>query len=120
MGWVPLGSSSAPLTSFCLCSQLHRTALHWACLKGHGQLVNKLLAAGAAIEARDLVRSKARPHRGCGGSSSQAFRPRGSEHRDALCCSWTGHLCSGPAVEDTWTSSNCCLTGELRSMHRTR
>lgn len=37
--------------------KLHRTALHWACLKGHGQLVSKLLAAGAAVDARDLVRT---------------------------------------------------------------
>jgi hypothetical protein len=37
--------------------QLHRTALHWACLKGHSQLVNKLLAAGATVDARDLVRT---------------------------------------------------------------
>uniref|UniRef100_A0A5F9CG07 Ankyrin repeat domain 23 n=1 Tax=Oryctolagus cuniculus TaxID=9986 RepID=A0A5F9CG07_RABIT len=35
--------------------KLHRTALHWACLKGHGQLVSKLLAAGAAVDARDLL-----------------------------------------------------------------
>uniref|UniRef100_A0A8D2CTD3 Ankyrin repeat domain 23 n=1 Tax=Sciurus vulgaris TaxID=55149 RepID=A0A8D2CTD3_SCIVU len=34
---------------------LHRTALHWACLKGHIQLVNKLLAAGATVDARDLL-----------------------------------------------------------------
>nr|XP_020021577.1 ankyrin repeat domain-containing protein 23 isoform X2 [Castor canadensis] len=66
--------------------KLHRTALHWACLKGHSQLVNKLLAAGATVDARDL----------------------------------TGHLCSGPAAEDTWTSSNSCLTREPRSMHGTR
>ncbi|XP_060043501.1 ankyrin repeat domain-containing protein 23 isoform X4 [Erinaceus europaeus] len=66
--------------------KLHRTALHWACLKGHSQLVNKLLEAGAAVDARDL----------------------------------TGHLCSGHAVEDTWTSSNSCLTKEQRSMLKTR
>uniref|UniRef100_A0A2K6TDI1 Ankyrin repeat domain 23 n=1 Tax=Saimiri boliviensis boliviensis TaxID=39432 RepID=A0A2K6TDI1_SAIBB len=35
--------------------KLHRTALHWACLKGHSQLVNKLLAAGATVDARDLL-----------------------------------------------------------------
>ncbi|XP_060043500.1 ankyrin repeat domain-containing protein 23 isoform X3 [Erinaceus europaeus] len=35
--------------------KLHRTALHWACLKGHSQLVNKLLEAGAAVDARDLL-----------------------------------------------------------------
>ncbi|XP_023396911.1 ankyrin repeat domain-containing protein 23 isoform X1 [Loxodonta africana] len=35
--------------------QLHRTALHWACLKGHSQLVNKLLKAGASVDARDLL-----------------------------------------------------------------
>uniref|UniRef100_A0A4X1W367 Uncharacterized protein n=1 Tax=Sus scrofa TaxID=9823 RepID=A0A4X1W367_PIG len=35
--------------------KLHRTALHWACLKGHGQLVNKLLEAGATVDARDLL-----------------------------------------------------------------
>ncbi|XP_038939499.1 ankyrin repeat domain-containing protein 23 isoform X2 [Rattus norvegicus] len=75
--------------------KLHRTALHWACLKGHRQLVNKLLAAGAAIETRDL-------------------------HFDTLRCSWTGRLCSGPAVEDTWTFSSSCLTRELRSTHKTR
>lgn len=38
-------------------SQLCRTALHWACLKGHSQLVNKLLEAGATVDARDLVRT---------------------------------------------------------------
>lgn len=61
-----VGSSREQLCSlgliFCLRSQLHRTALHWACLKGHRQLVNKLLAAGAAIEARDLVSLKGGPH----------------------------------------------------------
>ncbi|XP_041613112.1 ankyrin repeat domain-containing protein 23 isoform X2 [Vulpes lagopus] len=36
-------------------AKLHRTALHWACLKGHGQLVNRLLEAGAAVDARDLL-----------------------------------------------------------------
>lgn len=36
-------------------SKLHRTALHWACLKGHNQLVNKLLEAGATVDTRDLV-----------------------------------------------------------------
>uniref|UniRef100_F7ABL7 Ankyrin repeat domain 23 n=1 Tax=Equus caballus TaxID=9796 RepID=F7ABL7_HORSE len=45
--------------SLCLTSrlhpQLHRTALHWACLKGHSQLVNKLLEAGATVDARDLL-----------------------------------------------------------------
>nr|KAF6428909.1 ankyrin repeat domain 23 [Molossus molossus] len=35
--------------------KLHRTALHWACLKGHGQLVNKLLEAGAIVDTRDLL-----------------------------------------------------------------
>uniref|UniRef100_A0ABI7XE38 Ankyrin repeat domain 23 n=1 Tax=Felis catus TaxID=9685 RepID=A0ABI7XE38_FELCA len=35
--------------------KLHRTALHWACLKGHSQLVNKLLEAGATVDARDLL-----------------------------------------------------------------
>ncbi|XP_008050915.1 ankyrin repeat domain-containing protein 23 isoform X2 [Carlito syrichta] len=35
--------------------KLHRTALHWACLKGHSQLVNKLLTAGATVDARDLL-----------------------------------------------------------------
>uniref|UniRef100_A0A8C5V489 Ankyrin repeat domain 23 n=1 Tax=Microcebus murinus TaxID=30608 RepID=A0A8C5V489_MICMU len=35
--------------------KLHRTALHWACLKGHSQLVNKLLAAGATVDPRDLL-----------------------------------------------------------------
>uniref|UniRef100_A0A452FHW5 Ankyrin repeat domain 23 n=1 Tax=Capra hircus TaxID=9925 RepID=A0A452FHW5_CAPHI len=35
--------------------QLHRTALHWACLKGHCELVNKLLEAGAAVDTRDLL-----------------------------------------------------------------
>ncbi|XP_047707993.1 ankyrin repeat domain-containing protein 23 isoform X1 [Prionailurus viverrinus] len=39
----------------CLYPQLHRTALHWACLKGHSQLVNKLLEAGATVDARDLL-----------------------------------------------------------------
>lgn len=39
----------------CVSPQLHRTALHWACLKGHSRLVSKLLAAGAAVDARDLV-----------------------------------------------------------------
>ncbi|TKC44224.1 hypothetical protein EI555_018823 [Monodon monoceros] len=34
--------------------QLHRTAWHWACPKGHSQLVNKLLEAGATVDARDL------------------------------------------------------------------
>ncbi|XP_045627633.1 ankyrin repeat domain-containing protein 23 isoform X4 [Ursus americanus] len=37
-----------------------------------------------------------------------------------LFCSWTGHRCSGPAVEDTWTSSNSCLTGAPRSTPGTR
>lgn len=41
-----------------LCPQLHRTALHWACLKGNQQLVNKLLEAGANVDARDLVSSR--------------------------------------------------------------
>ncbi|KAF6270378.1 ankyrin repeat domain 23 [Rhinolophus ferrumequinum] len=35
--------------------KLRRTALHWACLKGHSQLVNKLLEAGATVDARDLL-----------------------------------------------------------------
>uniref|UniRef100_A0A3Q1MY81 Ankyrin repeat domain 23 n=1 Tax=Bos taurus TaxID=9913 RepID=A0A3Q1MY81_BOVIN len=35
--------------------KLHRTALHWACLKGHCELVNKLLEAGAAVDTRDLL-----------------------------------------------------------------
>lgn len=30
--------------------------MHWACLKGHSQLVNKLLEAGAIVDTRDLVR----------------------------------------------------------------
>uniref|UniRef100_A0A8C6C5T4 Ankyrin repeat domain-containing protein 23 n=1 Tax=Monodon monoceros TaxID=40151 RepID=A0A8C6C5T4_MONMO len=34
--------------------KLHRTAWHWACPKGHSQLVNKLLEAGATVDARDL------------------------------------------------------------------
>lgn len=41
--------------------QLHRTALHWACLKGHCELVNKLLEAGAAVDTRDLVRPREGP-----------------------------------------------------------
>ncbi|XP_036158139.1 ankyrin repeat domain-containing protein 23 isoform X2 [Myotis myotis] len=46
-----------PTTSFPsrLHHQLHRRALHWACLKGHSQLVNKLLEAGAAVDTRDLL-----------------------------------------------------------------
>lgn len=60
--------------SLCLTSrlhpQLHRTALHWACLKGHSQLVNKLLEAGATVDARDLVRP------GDGPSSRQTPAPQ--------------------------------------------
>lgn len=55
------GGSRALLPISHLHPQLHRTALHWACLKGHGQLVNKLLEAGAAVDARDLVRSREGP-----------------------------------------------------------
>ncbi|XP_058134099.1 ankyrin repeat domain-containing protein 23 [Dasypus novemcinctus] len=35
--------------------KLHRTALHWACLRGHGQLARRLLEAGADTDARDLL-----------------------------------------------------------------
>ncbi|XP_055984424.1 ankyrin repeat domain-containing protein 23 isoform X1 [Sorex fumeus] len=35
--------------------KLHRTALHWASLKGNLQLVKKLLEAGANVDARDLL-----------------------------------------------------------------
>ncbi|XP_075419303.1 ankyrin repeat domain-containing protein 23 isoform X1 [Tenrec ecaudatus] len=41
--------------------KLHRTALHWASLKGHSQLVTKLLEAGADVDARDLVRDLRSP-----------------------------------------------------------
>lgn len=75
-GWA---GGSRP--SFLLCSQLHRTALHWACLKGHGQLVDKLLEAGAAVEARDLVRNKGRPS--SEGGSSSALQACGSMHPGA-------------------------------------
>lgn len=57
-------SRGRPCSLFLISSlhpQLHRTALHWACLKGHGQLVSKLLEAGAAVDARDLVRSGESP-----------------------------------------------------------
>eukprot|EP00069_Balaena_mysticetus_P010401 bmy_06881T0 len=42
-------------------ARLHRTAWHWACPKGHSQLVNKLLEAGATVDARDLVRTREGP-----------------------------------------------------------
>uniref|UniRef100_A0A5F8G962 Ankyrin repeat domain 23 n=1 Tax=Monodelphis domestica TaxID=13616 RepID=A0A5F8G962_MONDO len=35
--------------------QFHRTALHWASLKGHSQIVDKLLEAGATVDARDML-----------------------------------------------------------------
>lgn len=50
-----------PAPDLPLSPQLHRTALHWACLKGHYELVNKLLEAGAAVDARDLVRPREGP-----------------------------------------------------------
>ncbi|XP_020839930.1 LOW QUALITY PROTEIN: ankyrin repeat domain-containing protein 23 [Phascolarctos cinereus] len=33
----------------------HRTALHWASLKGHSQIVNKLWKAGATVDGRDML-----------------------------------------------------------------
>ena len=84
--------------------QLHRTALHWACLKGHCELVNKLLEAGAAVDTRDLVRlRKGHPH----GKPPTGF-PQHQGELGASVCSWTGPQCSGPAAEGTWTSSNSC------------
>ncbi|XP_027707940.1 ankyrin repeat domain-containing protein 23 isoform X2 [Vombatus ursinus] len=35
--------------------EFHRTALHWASLKGHSQIVNKLLEAGATADAREML-----------------------------------------------------------------
>ncbi|KAM9584853.1 LOW QUALITY PROTEIN: ankyrin repeat domain-containing protein 23-like [Trichechus inunguis] len=36
-------------------NKLHHMALHWACLKGHSQLVSRLLEAGASVDAQDLL-----------------------------------------------------------------
>uniref|UniRef100_A0A8C0H153 Uncharacterized protein n=1 Tax=Chelonoidis abingdonii TaxID=106734 RepID=A0A8C0H153_CHEAB len=35
--------------------QFRCTALHWACLRGHAEIVDKLLAAGARLEPRDTL-----------------------------------------------------------------
>ncbi|XP_043940318.1 ankyrin repeat domain-containing protein 1-like [Protopterus annectens] len=37
------------------CNELNVTALHRACLKGHKDIVEKLLAAGAALEPQDML-----------------------------------------------------------------
>lgn len=96
--------------------QLHRTALHWACLKGHCELVNKLLEAGAAVDTRDLVR----PRKGHPQGEPPTRFPKHQGELGASVCSWTGPQCSGPAAEGTWTSSNSCLTGAPRSTPETR
>lgn len=100
--------------SLCLMSrlhpQLHHAALHRACPKGHGQLMTKLVEAGAAVDTRDLVRT---------GEDPPSWQTPSTSER--VCTSvllfggWTGRRCSGPAVGDTWTSSNSCLTREPRS-----
>lgn len=79
--------------------------------------MNKLLEAGATVDARDLVRTREGP------SPRQTPRLASLQVRVTLVllfCSQTGPLCSGPAAEGTWTSSNSCLTGVPGSMPGTR